>query len=177
MEFFYSCIMTFSLLTDQSVITNSGDTSEGRAVFFFPSVTPCTAKQEQYRALLEAHFRFPALEEGSHILIFQQNWKYENQPDQLSMTEDPAVQSEKGKYHRLIFLKLCFYFLCFWCNDTYSSWQHINPICSRMLSILRFFFFLLNLVCNLASYVQHGRNPHQNMFFAGEAVNSQSQKQ
>lgn len=95
--------MTFSLLTDQSVVTNGGDTSEGWAAFFFPSLTPCTVKQEQYRALLEAHFRFPALEEGSHILIFQQKWKYEKQTDQLSMTEKLAVQSEKGKYHRLIF--------------------------------------------------------------------------
>lgn len=50
----------------------------------------------------------------------------------------------KRKIPQADFLKLCFYFLCFWCNDTYSSWQHINPICSigsRMLSFFFFFFF------------------------------------
>lgn len=96
-EVYCGCIMTFCLLTDQSVVTNRGDTSEGWAAFFFPSVTPCTVKQEQYHALLEAHFRFPALKEGLHMLIFQQKWKYENQTDHQSMTEEPAVQSEKGK--------------------------------------------------------------------------------
>lgn len=68
-EFLYSCIMTFSLLTDRSVVTTSGDTSEGWAARFFPSVAPCTAKQEQYCALLEAHFRFPTLEEGSYTYL------------------------------------------------------------------------------------------------------------
>lgn len=121
-------------------------------------LTPCMVKQEQCCAFLEAQVRFPALGEGSHILIFQ--------TDELS--EEPAVQSEKGKNLQADFLKLHFCFLCFWCNDTYSSWQHINPICSRMLSILSpvwFGFFLLNLECNSACCVQHGRNPHQKMIF------------
>lgn len=69
MDFSYSCIMTFSIFwTDRSGIRNSSDFQRTEQLFLL-SVSPCTAKQEQYCALLEACFRFPALKEGPHVVI------------------------------------------------------------------------------------------------------------
>lgn len=69
--------------------------------FFFLSVTPCTVKPEQHCALLKAHFGFLALKEGPSCADGSaETWK---QADQLSVTEEPARESEKGKFHRLIF--------------------------------------------------------------------------
>lgn len=87
---------TFNSLTDLSFIRDCENTSVGWAAFLFLLVTPCMIKQEQCLALLEVHLKFPALEEGSHTLIFNRK----KQTYQLSRTEEPAIKSQK--YQRLI---------------------------------------------------------------------------